>query len=65
MSARSRFPRAVKTLRQKFPRGTIVQVRFVTDAGDVVEFEGLLGERPASPFYTILHAVAGEKDSQP
>ena len=60
MSGHVRFPRAVKVLRQKYPRGTLVQVRFVTDAGDIVEFEGLLGAGDG-PFHKIL-ALAQEEE---
>lgn len=55
-----RFPSAIKTLRQKFPSGTLVQVRFVTGAGDVVEFEGLLDAAKSGPFYKILALAEAE-----
>lgn len=38
----NRFPLSTKRIREKYPKATTVQVRFVTASGSVAEFEGLL-----------------------
>lgn len=39
-----RFPKSIKSLRQKFPKGLLIQVRFVTGEDTVLEFEGVDGD---------------------
>jgi len=35
-----RFPQSMKKLREKFPKGLLIQVRFIGDDGGIIEFEG-------------------------
>ncbi len=35
-----RFPQSMKKLREKFPKGLLIQVRFIGDDGEILEFEG-------------------------
>jgi len=43
----------MKRLREKFPEGLLIQVRFVADDGGIVEFEGLDG----TVFEKVIKAV--------
>jgi hypothetical protein len=38
-----RFPRSMKELRGKYPDGVIVQARFLTPKGSLIEWEGQAG----------------------
>lgn len=40
----ARFPQSMKRLREKYPKGLLIQARFVTEAGVVIEFEGVDGD---------------------
>lgn len=52
----NRFPGSLKSLRAKFPKGPIVQMRIETCPGDTVEFRGAL-DAPGSPFDKVIEAV--------
>jgi hypothetical protein len=54
-----RFPQSVKEIRRKFPHGTTVQARFVTERGSVIEWEGMAGEEFLRFHYAVL--VGGKK----
>jgi hypothetical protein len=56
MKRNDRFPGSLKSLRGKFPKGPIVQMRIETRPGDTVEFRGALGA-PGSPFDKVIEAV--------
>lgn len=59
-----RFPGSLKTLRGKFPKGPIVQMRIETKPGDTVEFRGALGP-PGSPFDKVIEAVRAHMAVEP
>ena len=52
----ARFPQSIKALREKFPRGIIIQARAVLDSGDIVEFQGAL-DGPGGQFDRLLAAL--------
>lgn len=43
MSGTTRFPQSMKKLREKFPKGLLIQIRLIGDDGGITEFEGVDG----------------------
>ena len=53
----------MKALREKYPRGTLIQCRIMLDGGSVVEYEGALGSR-GSYFDRTLEAARNANEGQ-
>lgn len=59
----TKFPGSLKALREKFPRGTLVQLRVLTEAGAIVEFCGVLEPRDG-PFDRLVETLRGDTEAE-
>ena len=52
------FPQSIKKLREKNPKGLLVQIRMVTDTGVISEFEGV----DCETFDTVVRLTRENQD---
>jgi hypothetical protein len=57
-----RFPLSMKALRAKYPKGTLVQTRFILPDATIVEYEGVLNEGFDGVMKAVKDQTAASKD---